>query len=198
MPPRWVLSVSPQALVALAVALMVASGCQAPSSEDRVNADAQITPQYDPKTGRLDQLVAVESKADGGALVRAYMAGAFVDRIELDTNADGQPDRWEYYGSAEQNSSGQAIGGARSVIVRAEQATRRDGKLSRWEYYVGGVIDHVDEDVDGDGRLDKWERYANGALASVDLDLTHEGKATKRFVYRPDGNIESLDLPSQR
>jgi len=150
---------------------------------------------YSPETGRLEQLT-LERDDNGSIEARAYMAGTQFDRIEIDTDGDGKPDRWEYY-STSKPPSGAPTGAAAAanLIVRAEQATRGDGAVSRWEYYEGGVITRVEEDTRGDGRIDKWERYTDGDLTSIDLDLGGRGKPDRRILFRADGSTEAQPLP---
>lgn len=163
--------------LALAV-FAVACGSQ-PSS-------TSVVPKYNRDTGKLTS-IEVDRDKDGRFEARAFMDGTRIQRIEIDSNADGKPERWEYYGPA-------GTAGGESVIVRAEEASETTGKVSRWEYFEQGTIARVEEDVDEDGRVDKWEQYRAGTLAFVDLDLSGSGKPERRLVYEPGGNVTSHSL----
>jgi hypothetical protein len=106
---------------------------------------ANVVPEYNRDTGRLTS-VEVDRDKDGKFEARAFMDGTRIQRIEIDNNGDGKPDRWEYYGPA-------TSGGDNNVITRAEEASETTGKVSRWEYFENGQIARVDEDVDEDGRV---------------------------------------------
>lgn len=164
---------------ALLVMALAAAGCQTPAVAPEAGG-LQVSREYDRDTGRLEQL-ALERK-DGSTELRAFMQGTRFERIEIDTNGDGRPDRWEFYD-------------VRNVILRAEQSTRFDGTVSRWEHYEGGVIVRVEEDVSGDGRVDKWERYVGGALVELDLDLAGRGRPDRRLRFGADGSSEVIELP---
>ena len=149
-----------------------------------------VVPQYNRDTGRLTS-IQVDRDKDGRFEARASMDGTRIQRVEIDENGDGKPERWEYYGPAPSGSRSD------TVIVRAEEASSTTGKVTRWEYYEGGQIARVDEDVDEDGRVDKWEKYRAGRLASVELDLTGSGKPQRRLTYRADGSVTSESLVSE-
>lgn len=162
-----------------AAVFAVACGNQPPAS-------AFVVPQYNRDTGKLTS-VDVDRDKDGRFEARAFMDGTRVQRIEIDSNADGKPDRWEYYAPA-------GASGGESVIARAEEASETTGKISRWEYFAQGTITRVEEDVDEDGRVDKWEQYRAGKVASVDLDLSGSGKPERRLIYEPGGKVTSQSL----
>jgi hypothetical protein len=176
----------------LVVALAALVACARPASERTA-----ATPVYSETTGRLEQLVS-DRDGDGVAETRAFMDGARLLRIEIDRNADGQPDRWEYYapdgtvpGSAP--TSAPAPGDDPPPILRAEEASGPDGRITRREYYERGRLARVEEDVDADGRMDKWERYEAGVLVRVDLDLSGRGTADRRLWYGADGQVERVE-----
>jgi hypothetical protein len=160
---------------------LVAAACDSPHTAPPGN----LVPQYNRETGRLTS-VDVDRDKDGRAEARAFMDGTRVQRIEIDQNADGKPERWEYYGPA--------ASGSANVIVRAEEASETTGKIARWEYYEGGRLARVDEDVDEDGRVDKWEQYRAGRLATVELDLSGSGKPERRLIYETDGTVRSQSI----
>ena len=164
------------------------AGCAPPP---RPAGDA--TPVYSKTTGKLEQLVS-DRNHDGQAEARAYMDGATLQRIELDRNADGKPDRWEYY-APPAAAAGRSTTGAVPDIIKAEEANGSDGRITRREIYRAGRLEKVEEDVDGDGRIDKWETYAEGELRHVDLDLDGSGTAGQRLSYHVDGSVTSAVLP---
>ena len=166
---------------ALAVNL-VAVACGSSSGPN-----GNVVPQYNRDTGRLAS-VDVDRDKDGRFEARAFMDGTHIQRIEIDDNADGKPERWEYYGPD--------AAGSGDVILRAEEASETTGKVSRWEYFDHGQVARVDEDVDEDGRVDKWEQYRAGRLASVELDLSGSGKPERRLTYAQDGTVTAETIAS--
>jgi hypothetical protein len=115
------------------------------------------------------------------------MDGTVLRRIELDRDANGRPDRWEYYDPS--SGPGVPAAGAPPRIVRAEEANGPGTTVTRREFFEDGVLVRVEEDTDLDGRADKWEAYADGALVRVDLDLGGNGHADRRLVYGPSGAV---------
>ncbi len=165
-------------LLTLALGLIGCDGAQ-------TAPPGNVVPQYNRETGRLTS-VDVDRDKDGRVDARAFMDGTRIQRIEIDEDGDGKPERWEYYAPA--------APGTANVIVRAEEASATTGKIARWEYYDAGRIARVDEDVDEDGRVDKWELYRAGRLVSVELDLSGSGKPERRLIYEPDGTVRSQSI----
>lgn len=159
------------------------SGCAGSQS----SVPSNVVPQYNRDTGRL-AYIDVDRDKDGKFEARAYMEGTRIQRVEIDENADGKVERWEYYGP------GATPGSNDTVIIKAEEASPSTGKVCRWEYYEKGQIVRVDEDVDEDGRIDKWEQYRAGRVASVELDRSGSGKPEQRLVYQPDGSVTSQTI----
>ena len=153
------------------------------------------TAVYSRTTGRLEQLVSDED-GDGTPEARAFMDGTALTRIELDRDANGQPDRWEYYEPAPAGAAHVADPAAGTRIVRAEEAHGGDGTVTRREFFEAGVLTRVEEDTDLDGRVDKWETYAANVLTRVDLDLSGRGHADRRLVYGPAGEMLSVEADS--
>jgi hypothetical protein len=146
---------------------------------------AQIRPQYDKATGRLQRLE-YDRDGDGRIDTWAHMDGGRVVRIDVDENGDGRVDRSEYYAARD----------GVQQLVKIERATKRDGRISRWEYFQGGVLTRVEEDTDGDGRVDTWQTYAGGSLVTLAIDTTKRGKPDRRLVYRADGTLSRIDTDS--
>src|SRR5581483_7385134 len=107
---------------------------------------AAISPEYDPKTGRLT-LLKYDSNGNGVVDTWSYMDGPRVVRIEIDQDEDGKIDRWEYYDAAQKlekvglsrqhdgiQDSWQYFASDVSV-ARIELSTHRDGIVTRIEYF---------------------------------------------------------------
>lgn len=176
-------------LMVTAFAAVGLVGCAPPP---RPVGDA--TPVYSKTTGKLEQLVS-DRNHDGKAEARAYMDGATLQRIELDRDSDGKPDRWEYYAPPAAAAGGPSMTGAVPDIVKAEESNGSDGRITRREIYRAGRLAAVEEDVDGDGRIDKWETYADGELRQVDLDVDGSGIPGQRLSYHVDGSVTTAALP---
>jgi len=166
--------------------LLAVAACGGAGSD--ASGDGRPAPIYDPKTGRLKELVS-DRNQDGKPDLWAYMDGPRIERIEIDRNADGRIDRWEHYGPLPAGAASDAA----PPLVWAEEANGGDDRVTRREFYVQGVIDRVEEDADTDGRVDKWEQYTGGALARVDLDLQGKGFADRRLVYGPAGSVDAVE-----
>jgi hypothetical protein len=173
------------ALIVLGCALHAACG-----SGGAPAASADVVPEYDRDTGRLERITYDRDK-DGQPDAWLFMDGTIAERAELDDNFDGAVDRWEHYDTAVAQSAGDG-GIPRGTLVRAEQATRFDGVVSRWERYETGELASVEEDTTGDGRPDKWETWADGTLRTIALDTTGTGRPDRQIVYAADGSAPRL------
>ena len=145
-----------------------------------------------------------DSDGDGRFDTFTYMDGATVLRIEIDKDADGRIDRWEYYGPGkvlERVGISRAGNGVEDTwqyfdpsgaITRVEIASTR-GKngplINRIEYYEHGMLTRAEEDTDHDGVIDKWETYTGDHLAAVAFDDLHHGAPTRKLVYSADGSV---------
>lgn len=164
----------------LLVAFAATAGACRQDAADRL-ASSGIAPVYNQQTGRLEQLVS-DRNGDGKQETRAFMDGAVIKYIEIDRNADGAADRWEYYAASP------------NVIERAEEANGPDASgMTRREFYAGGAIRRVVDDIDLDGRPDKWEHYEQGLLTRVELDLVGKGYPSQRLVYGRDGDVIRIE-----
>jgi len=67
-------------------------------------------------------------------------------KVEVDTNADGKPDRVENY-----NDKG--------VIISVEADTDSDGAIDEWLYYEDGKLTKAAKDTTGDGKQNTWITY---------------------------------------
>ncbi|MET0214664.1 MAG: hypothetical protein ABW292_16760 [Vicinamibacterales bacterium] len=177
----------------LVIGASAITACGAPA--DR----ARIEPTYDRATGRLE-LLKYDANGDGKVDTWSHMDGAQIVRIDIDTNHDDVPDRWEYYradGQLEKVGSSRrqdgspdswAYYGQGGSIARLELATHPGGTVDRIEHYEKGAIVRAEEDTTGDGRIDKWEVYDGPRLASVAFDTTERGYPDHRLVYSADGS----------
>jgi len=158
-------------------------------------AGGEVDAKYDKVTGKLSQLT-ISNLSDGKPNVISHMDGAKLVRIDIDKDADGSIDRWEYYGADERlekvgiSRSHDGIAdawlfqGPDGSPAKIEVSTHRDGRVDRTEFYAKGELTRVEADTDSDGRVDKWETYADGALAAVSFDTTKSGKPTITIDYR--------------
>jgi hypothetical protein len=173
------------------MAAMVGASAMGCSRSSRTGGPAvAATPVYNQTTGRLEQLVS-DRDGDGKADTWAFMDGARIDRIEMDTNADGVRDRVEIYAPTAQ-PGGRSPAGAGS-LVRVDLAKGTTDRITRREFYENLVLARVEEDTDDDGRVDKWEDYVAGALRRMDLDVTGRGKPDRRLVYGSDGSVTRIE-----
>lgn len=75
----------------------------------------------------------------------AKPADLIAKKVEVDTNMDGKPDRFEYY--------------EEGVLFRIEADTNHDGKIDEWDAVKEGKIVKAEKDTDGDERPDRWITY---------------------------------------
>ncbi|MFI5177698.1 MAG: hypothetical protein ACHQO8_04005 [Vicinamibacterales bacterium] len=184
----WTRGVSALALASLTLT------CENPGARRAAADDGRRpTPTYNQQNGKLTELD-FDRDGDGKIDTRAFMDGVLVKSIEIDRDGSGKADRWEYYEPASGQTAPANSPDGRSVITRAEEANGKAGKITRREYYENGIIARVEEDTDGNGRVDKWETYDHGVLSVVELDLDGRGKPGRRFVYRPDGTLDRLEV----
>jgi hypothetical protein len=174
------------AMAALGVATSFGCGQSA-----KPRAAEGVVPKYNAESGRLER-ISYDRNKDSKPDAWLFMDGARVTRAELDENADGSVDRWEYYRPDAPSDAPRSPGDARRELEKAEQATRFDGKVSRWEIYEQGRLVKAEEDTTGDGRPDKWETWKDGSLAEVALDTKGTGKADRRILFSADGSSQML------
>ena len=160
-----------------------------------------MTPEYDKRTGRLKTLK-YDSNGDGRIDMTSTMDGARVVEIEIDTDFDGKPDRWEYYdanqkivkvGSSRANDGKEdawSYTDAGGNITRIDVSTRHDGKVQRVEHYQDGHLTGAEEDTDGDGRPDKWETFDGDHLSMVAFDTLRRGTPDRRLIYGATGSAK--------
>jgi hypothetical protein len=177
----------------LLIALIV-PGC----GRGRTSAQKLMTPEYDPKTGKL-QLLKYDSDGDGKVDTVSYMDGARIVKIEIDKDEDGKIDRWEYYGpdqtiekigfsrAGDGKEDAWSFADAAGAVVRIEISTRGDGKVTRVEHFRQNTLVTAEEDTDEDGAFDKWETYDGDRLSAIAFDTQHRGVPDRRLIYGPNG-----------
>ena len=171
--------------------------------------------EYDAQTGRLRTL-AFDATGGGKNNAVGYLDGKHMRRIELDLDANGAIDRWDFYGAdgklekvgLSQRNDGkmdaEAFYTAEGALRLMRVSTRRDGTFDRAEYYENNVLIRSEDDTNGDGRPDKWDTYRPEAdvppavrpyaITSTALDETGRGTPTRRLVFAPDGRVERVEV----
>ena len=89
-------------------------------------------------TGFIRLVSAQEASTEQGEVSKPKL-------IEVDTNKDGKPDRWEYFKDGVQD--------------RIESDKNFDGKPDMTVYFEGGKLSRVEIDTDYDGKVDRWDRF---------------------------------------
>jgi hypothetical protein len=133
---------------ALAAALALADcagepGRRLPGGYRLIQKD-QYQALYGPD-GRIQRLLQDRNHDGRAEAVVVYGPNGKPERGELDTDADGVVDRWEYFR-------------ADSTLEKIAVSRRRTGRPDRWEH-VGpdGRVYQIDFDEDGDGKVDRSE-----------------------------------------
>jgi hypothetical protein len=143
---------------------------------------------------------------DGVIEQRTYLNGNVPFRTEIDSDADGRVDRWEYVDARAQvikvGTSSLNDGREDQWVfpaggdgqVRVDRSTERTSRVDRREFYRGEVIERSEEDTNQDGVFDKWERFEGGVVREVAYDTTHStGRADRRLVYDAQGKYLRLE-----
>lgn len=163
---------------------------------------------YD-RWGRIARLE-YDSNGDGKPDHVAHHDGRRVPHvIDVDTDFDGRPDRWERYDEAgtlvRVGSSRDGKGpdrwtaaGPDGQPARVEIDEDRDGRIERAESLAGGKVTAVEIDSDRDGRFDRWQEWSAGRLVAETLDTDQDGTADRRLRYGPRGEILGLEPVAPR
>lgn len=189
--------------IALAMAFSACSKTEPPRAE------------YDAETGRLRKL-AFDATGGGKNNAVGYLEGSRMRRIELDLDANGAIDRWDFYGAdgklekvgLSQRNDGrmdaEAFYTPEGALRLMRVSTRRDGTFDRTEHYENNVLIRSEDDTNGDGKPDKWDTYRPDAdlppsvrpyvVTSTALDETGRGTPSRRFFYGPGGGVERVEV----
>lgn len=137
---------------------------------------SSLRPVYDPATGRLTEL-SLDADGDARFEFKAHVVGRSIQRVDVDADGDGVPERREHYDAVPA-----ATGGQLEPRVRVVEQFDPMGSVTRREGYEGEQLAWVQEDRDRDGRMDRWETWSAGALTSVTIARKAPG-ANLRIVY---------------
>jgi hypothetical protein len=212
---RLVVRVSVAALVATAAG---AAGCSDPEAA-RVKSTTQAS--YDFDTGKLTEITYDQNK-NGRIDTWTSMDGARPVSSRLDTNEDGQLDRWETYGpdgklvevawerapvpsatdpapkfTGKPNATAKIAADGSTTIEYYETSDVTGQKdITRREFYTAAqAMTHAEEDSDGDGLMDRFETYVDGLIRTVEFDekKPYDGKPDRRMTYSADGGIVLIE-----
>lgn len=194
---------------ALVFAALVTAAAVACSEGERPHAE------YDQQSGQLRKLT-FDATADGRNDAVGYVEGTRVRRIELDLDANGAIDRWDFYrddgtlekvGLSQRNDGrmdAEAFYTPAGALRVMRVSTRRDGVFDRTEYYEREALVRSEDDIDRDGRPDKWDTYRPEpdvpssvqpyAVTSTAIDETGRGTPSRRFVYGPGGRVDRVEV----
>ena len=183
---------SKRAAGAALAAVLTLAGCADADADRRRDT---TRPTYDRTTGRLKELT-FDRNGNGTIDTWTDMDGARPIRSRMDTDEDGRPDRWEYYGPAAElvkvgfsrkgadRPDAWAFQGPDGAVERIEMSSTADeGRIDRREFHSGGALARAEEDTTGDGRVDKWEEYDGGVLLRAAFDENGDGAADRRLTY---------------
>lgn len=96
--------------------------------------------------------------------------GGVLSRAEMDRNADGKIDAWEFYDRE-------------GKIQRAESDDNFDGRPDTWSSYKNGMIESWRCDVDYNGRPDWFGTYENSILVRLDCRSNESSIVVRRQIY---------------
>jgi hypothetical protein len=138
---------------------------------------------YDP-WGRLQRLEQ-DSNGDGQTDRAALYQGERSPRVvEVDVDFDRATDRWEEYD-----------GSGRLYRIGA---SRRGGRPDTWIVVEPGTADERREyDEDGDGRVDRRERLEGGTVVTTESDSNRDGRMD-RWQRWSGGQLSAEDVDSDR
>jgi hypothetical protein len=153
--------------------------------------------------GRLERIER-DSNGDGKVDQISHHAGEKEPAlIEIDSDFDGNFDRWEYYDHGRLVKIGAARHGsapdmwscldAQGREERREYDDDHDGKVESVHHLVNGHLARVEVDTDRDGRFDRWQLWSGGRLVGEELDTDGDGRPDREIRYRDDGRIEAID-----
>lgn len=196
-------------------------GLAACSDPDAARVKSTTQASYDLQTGKLSEITYDRNK-NGRIDTWTKMDGSRPVSSRLDTNEDGQLDRWETYGpdgklvqvdwerapvpsatTANPQFTGQPNATARiaadgSTVIEYYETSDVTGRrdITRREFYSAAqVMTRAEEDADGDGLMDRFETYADGVIRTVEFDeqKPYDGKPDRRLTYSPNGGIVLIE-----
>ena len=190
------------------VALCALAGACRPDPEmARIKATSKG--KYD-KTGKLAEITYDKNK-NGRIDTWVSMDGPRPVSARIDSDEDGNIDRWEYY---DQNGRLERVGESRAKngkvdmwayiaadgsperveLLEISDVTGTEGVVRR-EFLQAGAKTRAEEDTDGDGVMDRWETFAAGRLRAVEFDdeKKRDGRPTQRLTYDDRGALVSIE-----
>lgn len=106
-----------------------------------------------------------DKNADGQIDVWTVYDGKKFVMHKMDTDFDGQPDRWIHYN----------VG----LITLDEFDRNRDGKVDMQVYYDNNRLKSYTADNDWDGQIDNWGTYKNGLISEYNISYLNDDIADK-------------------
>jgi hypothetical protein len=200
-------------LVVFGAAVAGAAGCSDPEAA-RVKSTTQAS--YDFDTGKLTEITYDQNK-NGRIDTWTSMDGARPVSSRLDTNEDGQLDRWETYGPdgklVQVDWERPPVPGPANPVAaftgkpNATAYIGSSGEVEKIEYYevsdvtsqkditrrefynAAKALTRAEEDTDGDGLMDRFETYEDGLLRTAEFDekKPYDGKPDRRITYSAAG-----------
>ena len=166
-------------------------------------ARQRVAAVYDPDTHLVSRLD-YDDEISGRIAARTYFSSGRAVRLELDADADGSIDRWEYYGadgalvrlgrSSRNDGREDTWANQSGYSMRVDISTRRDGVVDRREFHEQGVLIRAEQDTNFDGLVDQWQEFHDGKLRVLLLDSEQRrGRPARRLVYGPDGSLTGLE-----
>ena len=166
-------------------------------------ARQRVAAVYDPDTHLVSRLD-YDDEISGRIAARTYFSNGRPMRLELDADADGSIDRWEYYradgalvrlGRSSRNDGREDTWATQSgYSMRVDISTRRDGVVDRREFHEQDVLIRAEQDTNFDGLVDQWQEFNDGKLRVLLLDSEpRRGRPVRRLVYGPDGSLTGLE-----
>jgi antitoxin component YwqK of YwqJK toxin-antitoxin module len=146
----------------------------------------------------------VDRNGDGRVDQWIYRERGQIQRVELDENADGRPDRVIHYDPetsrirrVEEDANADGASDSWTEYEDGKVARRRgdgdfNGSVDTWTFYRAGVITRHDQDTDGDGFRDRIGYYSGGKIVREEKDIDGDGRTDSTLYY------DSLERISRR
>lgn len=105
--------------------------------------------------------------------------------VEVDLDADDQPDVYNYYDIVGEENT--------RVLLRKEVDLNRDGRIDVWTFFTKtGEVEREEMDSDFDGSVDWIDHYQGGKRVKTDVDTSHDGQFDL-FKYYEAGRIKNRE-----